>query len=106
MVTMDDVNSHRKRGKDSYGTVVEGVTEAEIKKLVEKQKLRQKIKSAGDSDTGPGYTTNKEKREQIKSDFYMFQKRLAMKSELEALREGFEKDRKRLAKAMAKKTTM
>ena len=33
----------------------------------------------------------------------MFQKRLAMKSELEALREGFEKDRKRLAKALAKK---
>ena len=34
----------------------------------------------------------------------MFQKRLAMKSELEALREGFEKDRKRLAKALAKKS--
>jgi len=65
--------------------------------------MRQKLKSAGAE--GPGYTTNKEKREQIKSDFYMFQKRLAMKSELETLREGFEKDRKRLAKALAKKQT-
>ena len=55
-------------------------------------------------EEGPGYTTNKEKKNQIKQDFYMFQKRLAMKSELEALREGFEKDRKRLAKALAKKS--
>ena len=36
----------------------------------------------------------------------MFQRRLAMKSELEALREGFEKDRKRLTKALAKKGSM
>ena len=57
-----------------------------------------------DADEGPGYTTNKEKKEQIKQDFYMFQKRLAMKSELENLREGFEKDRKRLAKALDKKS--
>ena len=34
MVTMDDVNQHRKRGKDSYGTVVEGITEDEMKRLV------------------------------------------------------------------------
>ena len=33
----------------------------------------------------------------------MFQKRLAMKSDLDALREGFERDRKRLAKALQKK---
>jgi len=67
--------------------------------------MRQQIKSAtGDAGAGQ-YTTNKEKREQIKSDFYMFQKRLAMKSELEALREGFEKDRKRLAKALSKKSS-
>ena len=33
----------------------------------------------------------------------MFQKRLAMKSDLEALREGFERDRKRLTKALQKK---
>ena len=68
--------------------------------------MRQQIKSATGGDAGAGqYTTNKEKREQIKSDFYMFQKRLAMKSELEALREGFEKDRKRLAKALSKKSS-
>ena len=36
----------------------------------------------------------------------MFQKRLAMKSELEALRESFESDRKRLAKALQKKSAM
>ena len=55
-------------------------------------------------DGGAGkYITNKEKRNAIKADFYMFQKRLAMKNELEALREGFEKDRKRLAKALSKK---
>ncbi len=40
-VTMDDVNKHRKRGKDSYGTVVEGVTQEEMDKLVEKQRMRQ-----------------------------------------------------------------
>ena len=72
--------------------------------MVEKQKLKQSLKNVG-PDSGPGYTTNREKRDQIKQDFYMFQKRLAMKSELEALREGFEKDRKRLAKAMAKKSS-
>ena len=32
----------------------------------------------------------------------MFQKKLVMKSELEKLREGFEADRKRLAKALSK----
>ena len=59
---------------------------------------------AKDEAGGAGqYVTNKEKRSQIKADFYMFQKRLAMKSELETLREGFEKDRKRLAKALSKK---
>ena len=64
------------------------------------------MKKVGDSDDlGAGqYTSNKEKRNQIKADFYMFQKRLAMKSELETLREGFEKDRKRLAKALSKKS--
>ena len=60
------------------------------------------MRNAGEGE-GPGYTTNKEKRNQIKQDFYMFQKRLAMKSDLETLREGFERDRKRLAKALQKK---
>jgi hypothetical protein len=46
--------------------------------------------------------TNKEKRNQIKQDFYMFQKKIAMKSSLEELRSGFEKDKKRLEKAMRK----
>ena len=106
LVTNDHVNPHRRRGKDTYGTVVEGITEEEMQRIVEKQKLKQELQKAGDQQYGGGagqYTTNKEKRNQIKADFYMFQKRLAMKNELEALREGFEKDRKRLAKALSKK---
>jgi len=34
----------------------------------------------------------------------MFQKKLVMKSELEKLREGFETDKKRLEKALRKKS--
>ena len=99
MVTLDDARTNRRKGRDSYGTVVQGVTEAEMKRIVEQQKLRQQQ----NQDEGPGYTTNRDKKNQIKQDFYMFQKRIAMKNELESLREGFEKDRKRLAKALAKK---
>jgi len=51
------------------------------------------------------YTTGKAKRNAIKQDFYMFQKKLVMKSELEKLREGFEADRKRLDKALRKDET-
>ncbi len=39
-VTLDSGNKYRKRGKDSYGTVVEGVTQEEMDKLVEKQRMR------------------------------------------------------------------
>jgi len=39
LVTMDDVNKHRKRGRDTYGTVVDGITEEEIAKLLEKKKM-------------------------------------------------------------------
>ena len=67
-------------------------------------KLKKQINNAK-SFEGPGYTTNKEIKSQIKSDFYMFQKRIAMKNELEALKEGFEADRKRLAKALDKKAS-
>ena len=46
--------------------------------------------------------TNKSKKDSIKNDFYMFQRKLVMKNELEKLRDGFEADRKRLAKALSK----
>ena len=36
LVTSDDINPHRKRGRDSYGTVVEGVTDEEMQRIVEK----------------------------------------------------------------------
>lgn len=36
LVTMDDVKQKNRRGRDIYGTVVEGVTEEEMQKLVEK----------------------------------------------------------------------
>mmetsp|Transcript_31445 Transcript_31445/g.41644 ORF Transcript_31445/g.41644 Transcript_31445/m.41644 type:complete len:211 (+) Transcript_31445:134-766(+) len=66
LVTMDDVTGgNKRRGRDTYGTVVEGITEEEMAKLVEKQKMKQQLKEAAD-DEGPGYTTNKEKRNQIK----------------------------------------
>jgi len=37
-----------------------------------------------------------------KGDFYMFQKKLAMKSQLDKLKEEFESDKRRLAKALRK----
>ena len=54
--------------------MVEGVTEEEMKRLVDKQRLKQQMKKAGDGEEGGAgqYTTNKEKRSQIKADFYMF----------------------------------
>lgn len=37
LVTADDTNTHRKRGRDTYGTVVMGVSEEEMKREIEKQ---------------------------------------------------------------------
>lgn len=48
------------------------------------------------------YITGKEQKEMIRSDFYMFQKKLVMKDSVETLRQGFEEDKKRLVKAMEK----
>lgn len=61
LVTMDDVNKHRKRGRDTYGTVVDGITEEEGRKHLEKLKMREQLLQAKGED-GPGYTTQKEKR--------------------------------------------
>ena len=58
---MDDVNKHRKRGRDTYGTVVDGITEEEGRKHLEKLKMREQLLQAKGED-GPGYTTQKEKR--------------------------------------------
>ena len=64
----------------------------------EKATKRQKIE-----DSGAGkYMTNKDKRDEIKQDFYKFQRKIAMKSSLEELKAGFEKDKKRLEKALRK----
>lgn len=48
------------------------------------------------------YTTNKEKKAQLKNDFYKFQVKDVKKKALEDLRKGFEEDRRRLAKALTK----
>lgn len=60
LVTMDNSNKG-KRGRDSYGTVVEGITEEEYQQYMEKQKMKEKLKNAS-AEEGPGYMTNKEKR--------------------------------------------
>ena len=39
-VTMDDTVKKRKRGVDEFGTVVEGITEEEAQRIVEKQRMR------------------------------------------------------------------
>ena len=41
VVTMDDVSQRNKRGRDHYGTVVEGVTEDEGRKMLEKQQMKE-----------------------------------------------------------------
>ena len=69
--------------------------------MAEKQQKRARLNS-DESETKHQYVTNKSKKDAIKNDFYMFQKKLVMKSELEKLREGFEADRKRLNKALRK----
>ena len=51
---------------------------------------------------GPGYITGKEQKDLVKRDFYMFQKKMVLKSDLEKLRDGFEADKKRLEKAIDK----
>lgn len=49
------------------------------------------------------YTTNKNKRLLIQNDFYKFQFKETKKQKLEELREGFEEDKRRLAKMLVKK---
>jgi hypothetical protein len=66
--------------------------------------MQDKKRKADTTTDDAQYVTNKTKRDQIKQDFYMFQKKLAMKSSLDELRAGFEKDKKRLEKAMRKET--
>ena len=41
LVTTDDTNPHRKRGRDTYGTVVEGITDEQVQELMEKKQLEQ-----------------------------------------------------------------
>lgn len=48
------------------------------------------------------YVTGKEQKELVKRDFYKFQKRVAMRSDLEQLKESFEADKKRMQKAIDK----
>jgi hypothetical protein len=48
------------------------------------------------------YTTNKEKTNLIKNDFYKFQLKDVKKRALDDLRKGFEEDRRRLAKVLSK----
>lgn len=87
--------AHSNRIKGRNGTVsVKGVKAEEAREYYEKQQAKK-------IDT-PGYVTGKERKEKVKSDFYMFQKRLAQKDSLETLKAGFEADKKRLQKALDK----
>lgn len=106
LITQSDLNPKRTKGRDSYDNVVTGITEEEAKEVLQKQmmtKRRARLNSGDSLDSNKlEYVTTKAKKDGIKKDFYMFQKKLIMKSELEKLREGFEADRKRLSKALSK----
>ena len=95
LVEQDIDNPTRTRGRDKYNNAQKGISVEEAEKFVE----RQESKKTGD---GLAYVPNSEKKDKIKQDFYMFQKKIVMKSQLEQLREGFEHDKKRLEKAMRK----
>ena len=73
-----------------------GVSQEEAQRQYEKQQARRAEKD------DQKYVSGQEAKNLIKRDFYMFQKKLSMKSDLEKLREGFEQDKKRLQKAMEK----
>ena len=95
LIEQDVDNPNRTKGRDKYTTVVRGISKEEAEQYDEKH--RQK------TDNNLEYVPNSEKKDKIKQDFYMFQKKIVMKSQLETLREGFENDKKRLEKAMRKK---
>ena len=64
-------NPSRKRGRDKYDNVFRGISEEEAAKRFEDKKSR----------TAPlEYVPNAQKKDQIRQDFYMFQKKLVMKS--------------------------
>lgn len=89
----------RVKGREKNGTIMKGIT---LEDLREKEGLkRQKVDESKEANAGK-YVSNKDKREEMKQDFYKFQRKIAMKSSLEELRAGFEKDKKRLEKALRK----
>ncbi len=89
------LNQSRVKVRDQEtGTTIIGIKPEKAKEIWEQQQERKQ-----DSQK---YISGKEKKELIKSDFYMFQKRMVMKSSIDDLRKGFEEDKKRLQKAMEK----
>jgi len=87
------------RGTDGVSTV-QGVSQEEALEY-----LKHKGNKLLDEEVEPGvkYTSNKEKKAQLANDFYKFQIKEVKKQQLEELRKGFEEDRRRLAKMLAKK---
>lgn len=83
------MNPSRKKGRDELGQVVIGISQEEADRIYEKQEAKKRIKT-GEKQGESSYITNQEKKNQIKQDFYMFQKRLVMKSDIEKLKENFE----------------
>ena len=96
MVEADSFKPTRIRARDAYTNSIQGISAAKAKDMMEKRK------KVTEDECIATYTTQKEKRQGIKNDFYLFQKKLALKSSLDELKAGFEKDKKRLEKAMRK----
>ncbi len=96
LVTPDDLNPSRIKVRDSLQTTVIGVSQEEAWRQHEAQQARRAEKDE------QKYVSGQDSKSLIKRDFYMFQKKLGMKSDLEKLKEGFEQDKKRLQKAMEK----
>lgn len=91
-----------KRGKATDGVnTVQGVTQAEAENYYKYQQMKQEgvITATDKQNFGVG---GKNKRQQLKSDFYKFQFKEDKKSKLEELRTGFEDDKRRLAKMLLK----
>ena len=98
MVVPESENAKRGKGSDGVNTV-QGVSQEEAKEYYDKQISKMN----NENDEELKYTSNKNKRAMMSTDFYKFQIKEVKKQKLEELRKGFEEDRKRLAKLMSKR---
>lgn len=99
MVLPETLGSKKGRGTDGVSTV-QGVSQEEALEY-----LKQKGSKLHDEEISDKvkYTSNKEKKDALNKDFYKFQIKDVKKQQLEDLRQGFEEDRRRLAKMLLKK---